>query len=68
MSTAGVPDRVPDWLATGECPVVVTDLWPEDVLSEEEWDRGWFDRKLIAGEVQEWERAVVPRWFGGDAP
>jgi hypothetical protein len=43
------------------------DLWPEDVLTEAEWESGWFDRKLIAGEIQEWERAIVPREFGGDA-
>lgn len=36
------------------------DLWPEDVLTEAEWESGWFDRQVIAGKRQEWERALFP--------
>lgn len=41
------------------------DLWPEDMLTAAEWAAAWFDRQVIAGRRQEWERALVPRCFGG---
>lgn len=41
-------------------------LWPEDVITEEEWERGWFDRQLIAGRRRPKDRANTPIEFGGD--
>lgn len=41
-------------------------IWPEDVLSEEEWHRGWFDRQVIQGRLRPEDRAFVDREFGGD--
>jgi hypothetical protein len=41
-------------------------MWPDDILTEEEWERGWFDRQVLAGRLQPWERAIVSRWLGGD--
>lgn len=53
-----VPDRVPDWLANGEQPPLEPpELWPEDVLTEAEWDAAWFDRQLANGQT--------PRRTGG---
>jgi hypothetical protein len=67
---SGIPDYVPDWIVEGDDPpdnTPVEDLWPEDVIDEDEWNRGWFNRKLAALEIQAWERAITPRWLGGDA-
>jgi hypothetical protein len=55
---SSVPDHVPDWLANGgwssldRPPDDLEELWPDDVLTEQEWERGWFNRKLVSGEVQ----------------
>ncbi len=42
-------------------------IWPEDLLTEAEWEAGWFDRQIIAGRRTEADRATTPRWMGGDA-
>ncbi len=42
-------------------------IWPEDVLSEAEWNRGWFDRQLILGRLRPEDRANVDRDLGGEA-
>lgn len=42
-------------------------IWPEDVLTEAEWELGWFDRQVIAGRKTEADRASVERWLGGTA-
>lgn len=41
-------------------------IWPEDVLTEEEWNRGWFDRQVIAGRRRPDDRVNVDRAFGGE--
>lgn len=41
-------------------------IWPEDVLSEEEWHLGWFDRQVILGRMRPEDRGTVEREFGGD--
>lgn len=41
-------------------------IWPEDVLTEDEWERGWFDRQVIAGRRRPEDRVNVAREFGGD--
>lgn len=41
-------------------------IWPEDVLTEDEWNRGWFDRQVIQGRLRPEDRASVEREFGGD--
>lgn len=41
-------------------------IWPEDVLTEDEWHRGWFDRQVIQGRLRPEDRASVEREFGGD--
>ena len=65
---SAVPDRIPDWVLAGEDPPTEpAELWPDQVLSDDEWYRGWFDRKLARGEIQPWERAITPRWLGGEA-
>lgn len=40
-------------------------LWPEDVISEEEWERGWFDRQVLTGRRTEAQRQLYPPAFGG---
>lgn len=42
-------------------------IWPEDVLSEAEWESGWLDRQIIAGRRTEADRPTTPQWLGGDA-
>jgi hypothetical protein len=57
---------LPDWLAAGNPPPVEpAELWPDDVLTDEEWERGWFDRQVLQGAKQPWERSITPRCFGG---
>jgi hypothetical protein len=64
---SSAPDRIPDWVVTGDDPPVEpAEMWPDDILTEEEWERGWFDRQVLAGRLQPWERAIVSRWLGGD--
>lgn len=41
-------------------------IWPEDVLTEAEWNRGWFDRQVIQGRMRPEDRAGVDQEFGGD--
>lgn len=41
-------------------------VWPEDVLTDAEWEAGWFDRQLIMGKRTEADRATTPKWLGGD--
>jgi hypothetical protein len=41
-------------------------IWPEDVLTEAEWEAGWLDRQIIAGRRTEADRATTPRWLGGE--
>jgi hypothetical protein len=43
-------------------------IWPEDVLTDDEWNQGWFDRQVIAGLKTEAERVTVAPWFGGTKP
>jgi hypothetical protein len=43
-------------------------IWPEDVLTEAEWEAGWLDRQIIAGRCSEADRATTPSWLGGNAP
>ena len=40
-------------------------IWPEDILTEAEWNQGWFDRQVIAGRMRPEDRATVPVEFGG---
>lgn len=40
-------------------------VWPEDVLSDAEWEAGWLDRRIIAGRATEADRAATPRELGG---
>lgn len=42
-------------------------IWPEDVLTAEEWERGWFDRQVIAGRLTEVDRATTHTSLGGTA-
>lgn len=50
--TLHLPDRIPDWLACDEePPTEPLELWPEDVLTEAEWDSAWFDRQLANGRI-----------------
>lgn len=43
-------------------------IWPEDVLTDEEWNRGWFDRQVIAGKLRPEDAATVTVEFGGTKP
>lgn len=44
------PDHIPDWMLAGEEPPTEPDeLWPEDVISKDEWKRAWFDRQTVNG-------------------
>lgn len=40
-------------------------IWPEDVLTEAEWEAGWLDRQIIAGRLTEADRASTEAWLGG---
>lgn len=42
-------------------------IWPEDVLSEGEWEAGWLDRQILAGRRADADRAITPKSLGGDA-
>jgi hypothetical protein len=50
------------WLAALDDP---DRIWPEDVLTDDEWNRGWFDREVIAGRRTEEERINWPPGLGG---
>lgn len=68
-----VPGHVPDDLADGawcssgpdEAPAGMPDLWPEDVLTEAEWEAGWFDRQVTLGRLRSEDSADYLRCFGG---
>lgn len=40
-------------------------IWPEDVLTDEEWKLGWFDRQVIMGKLREEDRCDYPAHLGG---
>lgn len=42
-------------------------IWPEDVLTEDEWQRGWLDRQIILGNRTEADRATTDASLGGTA-
>jgi hypothetical protein len=43
-------------------------IWPEDVLAEEGWQRGWFARKVLEGRLIEAMREFYPTDVGGTSP
>lgn len=71
------PDQIPADLAEGAWSTSAPDdppagmgpdLWPEDVLSDTEWNRGWFARKVLAGELDPDAAATIPEAVGGTMP
>lgn len=60
------PQSAESWCSAVEALADDPDaVWPEDVLTEAEWNRGWFDRQVIQGRMKPEERPTVECCVGG---